>query len=161
VLTLAPDRPITATGIVNIIGNTFRNTSGDCLTAAILFDVLGGRIERNRIVDFVQPCATLTTRNLPAAIWLGLRGPGIPPVPPVVPTIRFNDIHGNARAGVRVASNQKIPVDVSCNYWGSDRGPSGIGPGDGDPILVEAGAATPTFIPFAKSPVATRPTPGC
>ena len=161
VLTLSPDRPITATGQVNIIGNTLRNSSADCLTAAIMFDVLGGRIERNRIVDFVQPCATQTTRNMPSAIWLGLRGPGIPPVPPVVPTVRFNDIFGNARAGFRVASNQKIPVDVSCNYWGSERGPSGIGPGDGDPILVEPGAATPTYTPFAKSPVAQRRTPGC
>jgi hypothetical protein len=161
VLNLSPDRPITAIGVVNIVGNTLRNSSEDCLTAAIMFDLFRGRIERNRIVDFVQPCATQTTRNLPAAIWLGLKGPGIPPVPAVAPTVRFNDIQGNARAGLRLASNQKIAIDASCNYWGSERGPSGIGPGDGDLILVEPGAATPEFVPFAKMPVARQPKPGC
>ena len=161
VLQLAPDRPVTATGTVNVIGNSLRNSSEDCLSAAIMFDALAGRIEQNRIINFVQPCANQTTRNMPAAIWLGLKGPAIPPVPAVVPTVRFNDIQGNARAGFRVASNQKIPVDISCNYWGSERGPSGIGPGDGDAILVEPGAATPRFMPFAKAPITQRTTPGC
>ena len=74
VLTLSPEQPITATGIVNIIGNTFRNSSEDCLTSAIAFDTFSGRIERNRFVNFIQPCANPTTRNLPGAIFLGLRG---------------------------------------------------------------------------------------
>ena len=54
---LSPEQPVTATGVVNIIGNTIRNSSEDCLNSAIAFDVFRGRIERNRIVDFVQPCA--------------------------------------------------------------------------------------------------------
>ena len=75
--------------------------------------------------------------------------------------MRLNDITGNAHAGLRVAPNQTIPVDASCNYWGSQWGPSGIGGGDGDAILVEPGAATPVFMPFATRPIAGRRVRGC
>jgi hypothetical protein len=156
----SPKQPITATGVVNIIGNTIRNSSEDCLNNAIAYDVFAGRIERNRIVDFVQPCATPTPRNLSSAIWLGVRVTGIA-VPPVTPTVRFNDIHGNAHAGLRVAPNQTIPTDASCNYWGSEQGPSGIGPGSGDAILVEPGAPAPVFRPFATAPIAQSAKTGC
>jgi serine/threonine protein kinase len=157
---LSPKQPITATGVVNIIGNTIRNSSESCLNNAIAYDVYAGRIERNRIVDFVQACATATPRNMPSAIWLGLRVTGIP-VPPVTPTVRFNDIHGNAHAGLRVAPNQAIPTDASCNYWGSEQGPSGIGHGSGDSILVEPGVPAPVFTPFATAPVARSGKAGC
>ena len=160
IATLSPDRPVTASGTVNVIGNTIRNSSQDCLNSAIAYDVFTGRIERNRIVNFVQPCATMTARNRPGAIWIGLRVMGIQ-MPPVVPAVRFNDLHGNAGAGLRIGENQTIPVDGSCNYWGSDRGPSGSGPGDGDAILVEPGAPQPVFIPFAKTPVAQLPARRC
>ena len=150
---LSPKEPITATGNVNIIGNTIRNSSEDCVNSAIAYDVFAGRIERNRIVDFVKPCASQNPRNLPAAIWLGLRMTGLAK-PAVTPTVRFNDIQGNAHAGVRVASDQTIAADVSCNYWGSAHGPSGIGPGTGDAIVVEPGAPSPVFKPFAIAPIA-------
>jgi tRNA A-37 threonylcarbamoyl transferase component Bud32 len=156
---LSPRLPVTATGSVNIIGNTIRNSSQDCLNAAISFDAFAGRIERNRIVNFVQPCASANPRNLPAAIWLGLR-PSIT-VPAVTPVVRFNDIQGNAQAGLRIAPNQTISTDASCNYWGSAKGPSGIGPGDGDAIVVETGAPQPIFLPFAKSPIARTSSPAC
>ena len=156
---LSPDRPVTASGTVNIVGNTIRNSTQNCLNNAIAYDVFTGRIERNRIVNFVQPCATMNSRTLPAAIWIGLLVTGIK-VPPAVPSVRYNDIHGNARAGLRIAAEQRIPIDASCNYWGTDRGPSGAGPGDGDAILVEPGAAPPVFLPFAKTPVAL-PGGGC
>jgi serine/threonine protein kinase len=159
IATLSPDRPVTASGTVNIIDNTIRNSSEDCLTSAIAYDVFRGRIERNRIVNFVKPCAQWTSRNRVGAISIGLRVTGIQ-MPPVVPSVRFNDIHGNARAGLRIMENQTIPVDASCNYWGSERGPSGIGPGDGDAILAEPEAPPPRFLPFAKTPVA-HPTGGC
>ena len=151
--TLSPKEPITATGNVNVIGNTIRNSSEDCLNNAIAFDVFAGRIERNRIIDFVKPCASQTPRNLPGAIWLGLRVMGLTK-PPVTPTVRFNDIHGNAHAGLRVAPDQTMAADVSCNYWGSPQGPSGIGPGVGDAIVVEPGAPAPVFMPFATAPIA-------
>jgi hypothetical protein len=57
--------------------------------------------------------------------------------------VRYNDVQGNAHAGLRIAPNQTIPADVSCNYWGSATGPSGIGPGEGDAIVVEPGAPAP------------------
>jgi serine/threonine protein kinase len=157
---LSPKQPITATGVVNIIGNTIRNSSQDCLNNAIAYNVYAGRIERNRIIDFVQPCAAATPRNLPSAIWLGLRITGIR-VPPVTPSVRFNDIHGNAHAGLRVAPDQTIPTDASCNYWGSEQGPSGIGQGSGNPILVESGAPAPVFRPFATAPVAKSAKAAC
>ena len=160
VLTVSPERPITATGSINIIGNTIRNTSEDCLASAIAFDVFGGRIERNRIVNFIQPCATPTTRNLVSAIWIGLRGTALPTVPAVVPTVRFNDIEGTFASGLRVASNQRIPIDATCNFWGSDQGPS-RGPGAGDAVLVEAGAAAARIVPFAKAPIARTTNGGC
>ena len=160
IATLSPDRPVTASGTVNILGNTIRNSSQDCLTSAIAYDVFGGRIERNRIVEVVQPCATLTSRNHVGAISIGLRVTNIQ-MPPVVPSVRFNDIHGNLRAGLHINDNQTIPIDASCNFWGSERGPSGLGPGDGDAILVEPSAPPPVFLPFAKAPVALMPTPRC
>ena len=143
VLTLTPEQTITATGIVNIIGNTFRNSSEDCLTSAIAFDTFGGRIERNRFVNFIQPCAIPTSRNLPGAIFLGLRGNFR--LPAVAPTVRFNDIVGNAHAGLRLAPNFAVRVDASCNFWGSERGPSGAGPGDGDILLVGQARPRPCF----------------
>jgi hypothetical protein len=151
--TLSPKVPITATGNVNIIGNTIRNSSEDCLNNAIAFDVFAGRIERNRIIDFVKPCASQTPRNMPGAIWLGLRVMGLTK-PPITPTVRFNDIHGNAHAGFRVAADQTMAADVSCNYWGAPEGPSGIGPGVGDAIVLEPGAPAPVFTPFATTPIA-------
>ena len=159
VLTLTPEQTITATGIVNIIGNTFRNSSEDCLTSAIAFDTFGGRIERNRFVNFIQPCAIPTTRNLPGAIFLGLRGNFR--LPAVAPTVRFNDIVGNAHAGLHLAPNFAVRVDASCNFWGSERGPSGAGPGDGDILLVGQGATAPVFLPFATAPIARSKNDGC
>jgi len=156
IATLSPDRPVTASGTVNIVGNVIRNSSEDCLTSAIAFDVFRGRIERNRLVDFVRPCAQWTSRNRIGAISIGLRVTGIQ-MPAVVPSVRFNDIHGNWRAGLHINDNQTIPVDASCNYWGSEKGPSGIGPGDGDAILVEPPAPAPVFLPFAKTPIVGAP----
>jgi hypothetical protein len=156
---LSPRLPVTATGTVNVIGNTIKNSSRDCVNSAIAYDVFAGRIERNRIIDFVQSCATGNPRNLPGAIWLGLR-PAIK-VPAATPVVQFNDIQGNAHAGLRLGPNQALPTVVRCNYWGSAKGPSGTGPGDGDAIVVESGTPAPAFLPFAKSPVAQAPKPPC
>jgi hypothetical protein len=153
---LSPDRPVTASGTVNIVGNVIRNSSDDCLASAIAYDVFSGRIERNRIVDFIQPCAQWTSRNRVGAISIGLRVTGIE-MPPVAPSVRFNDIHGNWRAGLHINDNQAIPVDASCNYWGSEDGPSGIGPGSGDAILVAPAAPPPVFLPFARTPIVGAP----
>lgn len=160
----SPERPLTATGVVNIIGNTIRNSSESCLTSsAIVYEVYTGRIERNRIVGVVQECAAPTPRNLPSAVWIGARRPdGSGPFwPPVTPTVRFNDIAGNAYAGLRIASNQTVQLDATCNYWGAADGPSGIGPGSGDAILVEPGGALPLFEPFAGAPIAASGAAGC
>ena len=159
VLTLSREQTITATGTVNIVGNTFRNSSEDCLTSAIAFDTFSGRIERNRFVNFVQPCAKPTPRNLPGAIFLGLRGNFR--LPAVAPTVRFNDIVGNAHAGLHLAPNFAVRVDASCNFWGSARGPSGAGPGDGDILLVGQNAIAPVFLPFATAPIARSNNGGC
>jgi len=147
----APLDPFTATGTVNIVGNTIRNTLGSCLTTAgINYEAFAGRIEHNRILGVVQSCASATTRVLPAGIWVGsFRG-----ATPASVTVRFNDIEGNAHAGLRIAPNITTPIDASCNWWGSASGPTATAwpSGTGDTIVVEAGAATPAFTPFAKAP---------
>ncbi len=144
---------------INTVGNTIANSSGSCLTStAISYVVLGGRIERNRIAGVVQACAFPTARARPGAIWLGSQ---LPFYPPVVAQVRFNDIAGNAQAGLRVGSNMTTPVDASCNWWGAASGPSGAGTGTGDAIVVELGAAIPGFVPFATAPIAASPATGC
>ena len=162
-----PGRPLTATGVVNIIGNTISNSSQSCLpTSAISYEIYTGRIERNRIMSVVQGCAAGTGRNLPSAIWLGRRQH--PLFPPVTPTVRFNDIVGNAFAGLRIGANQTAVIDASCNYWGSADGPSGVGPGGGDAVVVEPGSlttgpggATPMVMPFARGPIAGTGATSC
>ena len=152
-------RPLTATGTVNIVGNTIRNSLNFCLNSAIAYEVYSGRIEHNRITDFVQPCAVPGGRNRPSAIWIGRLSPF--PFPPVTPTVRFNDLQGNAQAGLRIAPNQTVPIEASCNYWGSESGPSGVGSGSGSAVVVDPGGAVPLFMPFAVAPVAGSRTTGC
>jgi len=153
-------RPLTATGVVNIIGNTIRNSAGACVTTtAIAYEVYGGRIEHNRILNVVQTCATPAGRGLPAAIWLGRLNQ--PLFPAVTPTVRFNDIAGNAQAGLRIASNQTLTIDATCNYWGSASGPSGLGTGTGDAVVVQPGGAAPVIAPFATAPIAGTDATGC
>ena len=146
--------PATATGGVDIIGNVIRNTPGSCVSrTGINIETLGRRIERNSIVGYVQACAGPGPRALPGAIWVG----SIAVIhPQVTPVVRFNDISGNAQAGLHLGPNQAVPIDVSCNWWGSANGPAGAGPGTGDPIVIETGAATPVFTPFATAPIAER-----
>ncbi|HWC74274.1 MAG TPA: hypothetical protein VG454_10100 [Gemmatimonadales bacterium] len=161
------DRPVTATGVVNIIGNVIHNSVGSCLPGtAIDFEVGSGRIEHNEISRVVQPCAVPTPRNLQGAIWLGRRQH--PLFPAVNVSVRFNDIVGNAFAGLRIGPNQTIAIDASCNYWGAADGPSGIGSGSGDAVVVEAGSAStgpggaaPVFVPFAAAPIANTAATSC
>jgi hypothetical protein len=154
-----PARPLTATGTVNIVGNTIRNSLGFCLDSAIAYEVHSGRIEHNGISGFVQACATPNPRSRPSAIWIGRLSAF--PFPAVTPTVRFNDLRGNAQAGLRIAPNQTIAIEAPCNYWGSELGPSGIGPGDGSALVVDAGGAAPMFMPFATAPIAGSGASGC
>src|SRR2546427_6691317 len=101
--------PVRATGQVNIMGNTIRNSSGSCrTTTGILYMVFGGRIERNRIEGVVQTCSSETLRTGPAGIGLGSRLQSSF-YPLVDVKVRFNDIVGNAQAGLRVAPNMSAP----------------------------------------------------
>jgi hypothetical protein len=153
-----PTGTVTATGVVNIVGNTIRNSTGSCrATSAITYEFYTGKIERNRILGVVPTCASPSPRGLPGAIWVGsLRG-----YPPATPVVRFNDIEGNAQAGLRVAPNLTTSLAASCNWWGSASGPSGTGSGTGDAVVVEAGAATPVFMPFATGPIAGAGATSC
>jgi hypothetical protein len=140
------------TGTVNIVGNTMRNTPRTpetCNTTGILWEFYSGRIEHNTLTGVIQDCAAAALVTLPGAIFVGSRrgfGPGNP-------VVRFNDITGNAHAGLRIGPNQPA-IDASCNYWGAADGPSGEGAGSGDAVVVEAGGAPPEFVPFAMAPIA-------
>jgi len=155
-------RPFTAAGKVNIVGNTIRNTLGACRPInAITYVVFEGRVEHNRIEGIVQSCTTPSQgRARAAGIWLGSQLASAF-FPPVNVTVRFNDIVGNAQAGLRLAPNMTAAIDASCNWWGSASGPSGVGPGSGDAVVPEAGAATPAFTPFATAPIAGTGATGC
>jgi len=155
---------VETTGTVNIVGNRFRNTirtAGFCNTAAIVYEFFSGRIENNSIVDVIQGCAddTPAPRSRPAAIFVGSLLAGMRPANV---SVRFNDISGNAFAGLRIGSNQTA-VDASCNWWGSADGPSGAGlTGAGDAVVVETGGATPTLLLlFATAPIAGTDATSC
>jgi hypothetical protein len=150
-----PDRRLTAIGVVNVVGNTIRNSTGSCVPAsAILFETFGGRIEDNRVSGFVQSCppdGPTSARGGPSAIGVGSVRPLFPAVNVAV---RFNDIDGNAHAGLRIAPNETSSLEARCNWWGAADGPSGAGVGSGDALVVQPGAATPVFSPWSREPIA-------
>lgn len=156
---LQPPFPaVTGTGTVNIVGNAIRNSHGSCLVpSAIYYEFYTGKIERNRIEGVVQECASPSDRVRPAGIWVG----SLRALPATTPIVRFNDIIGNAQAGLRVAGNITTALDARCNWWRSATGPSGAGTGRGDAVVVEAGAATPVFVPFATGPIAETSATSC
>lgn len=150
--------PFTLAGTVNVVGNTIRNTAATCLiTSAIVYQNFTGRIEHNTIEGFVQGCATATARNGPSAISLGSRSG----IPGNLPSVRFNDIGGNAFAGLRLESNVTASVDARCNWWGTADGPSGAGAGSGSALVVDGAAPVPTYLPFATAPIAGTGATGC
>ena len=152
--------PVTGHGTVNVVGNTIRNSTASCLPGTgISYEWFTGRIERNTIEGVVQGCAGPGSRNRPAAIWVGSRPPAN--FPPVYPVVRFNDIVGNAQAGLRIGPNENSAIDATCNWWGSASGPTGVGTGTGDAVVVESGAVAPTIVPFAHAPIARTARTSC
>lgn len=146
---------LTATGVVNIVGNTIRNSLGSPLAATAISQMYApGRIERNRIIGVVQKGAVGIPTRDPAAIWIGNLSQSVI-APSISPIIRFNDIEQNAQAGLRVGPNIRSALDATCNYWGAPNGPSGpFWNGAGDAVRTEGTAPAPTFLPFAIARIA-------
>jgi hypothetical protein len=154
----AGNPPLSATGSVEVLDNILRNSNASCTArVGILFEVLGGRIEGNDIRDYIQPCAIVAPRTLPAAIMVGSRFP----MAGATPVVRFNDMRGNAQSGLRIAPTVVTPLDASCNWWGAADGPAGVAAGSGDALIVEAGAALPSYLPYATAPIAGTGATGC
>jgi hypothetical protein len=151
----------TTGGTVNVVRNTIRNTSPTgCIASAIQYEHYTGVIEHNTIVDVIQDCSPVTsTRGARGAIYVGSSMMGIRAANVAV---RFNDIGGNKYAGLRIGPNQTLPIDASCNWWGSPTGPSKVGTTEGpDAIVVQPGGATPAFTPFATAPIAPTAATTC
>jgi hypothetical protein len=154
------------TGSINVIGNTFQTTPAvagapdACPASAILFEFYSGVIEHNTITDVVKPCTPVPVgpRNQAGAIYVGSRIAGIRAADV---SVRFNDLGGNAFAGLRIGSNQTTSIDATCNWWGHLSGPSGTGSGSGDAVQIEAGGAVPSFTPWATAPIAATAETGC
>jgi hypothetical protein len=126
--------------VVNIVGNRVRNSGRSDSRYGIFLWRGAGIIERNTIVDYVQPHLA---PGLDAAAIRLIEASA---------SVRFNDISGNSHAGLR--NDTSVPVDATCNWWGAADGPSG--PGGGDAVV---GAAT--FLPFATAPIAATGQTSC
>ena len=119
--------------VVNIIRNTVRNSSASTSQFGIQLSNGNGFIERNTVVNYVQPSAPVGAAGIEVAN-------------SDTAVVRFNEISGNAQAGLRVSGTPGA-ITATCNWWGSADGPSGVGPGSGDAVIGPA-----TVVPFATAP---------
>ena len=151
---ITPTQTAPITGTVNLISNIIHNSTASCrISAGINFETLGGRIEHNVIESAVPSCAASTARNLQAGIWIGARASLRRSfLPPATPVVRFNDVTGNAFAGLRVSPDQSVAVEATCNWWGDAAGPFA-------PANTVVGAAA--FIPWATQPIAGSTLTSC
>lgn len=128
--------------VVNIIGNTVRNSGRSESRYGIFLRGATGVIERNTVIDYVQP------NPVPGIDAAAIR------LNDARATVRFNDISGNSHAGLR--NDTPAAVDATCNWWGAADGPSGAGGGSGDAVV---GAVA--FAPFATAPIAATTETSC
>jgi hypothetical protein len=158
----------TATGQVNIVGNTIvfssTQTKTPCNATAISYQYYSGRIENNSVISAVNSSCAMGTAPA-AAIRVG-NAPASPTVRAATVSVRFNDIVGNAFGGLRVRSNQPSALTATCNYWGGSAPTVTTGlavgaAGGGQDIVVETGAATPMSSPYATAPIAGTDATGC
>lgn len=72
-------------------------------------------------------------------------------------TITQNNLYGNAGGALVVdKGSYKKTLDATNNWWGSDQGPGGDGPGVGDALF--ANGAHVIFAPWATAPIGSTPT---
>lgn len=136
---------MSAASEVFISRNTVRNSTATNRSSygIIWWGGGSGGVELNSVLDYVQPGAVPRS----AGSFPRLEAAGIHIAEGATPSVRFNDISGNAQAGLR--ATRTTTIDATCNWWGSTDGPSGDGAGSGDAVI-----GTAEFIPFATAPIA-------
>lgn len=141
--------PVNRGTVVNIVGNRIRNSTHLRTSGGIVQHVLAGDpalppptgcIENNSVVDYIGADAPAGA----AAIIVN----------DAAPRVRYNDIVGNAQAGLRVGNPSVI--DARHDWWGASDGPSGDAHGSGDAVFGNA-----LVTPFATQPVADLSATGC
>jgi hypothetical protein len=149
-------------GTVNVIGNTLRNIDPNgCTAAGILYEFYTGAIEHNIVSSVTQTCSpAVTTRNGRAGIFIGSR---VANIRPANVAVRFNDILDNEYAGLRIGPNQPLPIDASCNWWGSTTPPIVSTSENRNAVVIEGDPAgrAPRIEPVASAPIARTSSASC
>ncbi len=151
------------TGIIKVSGNNIKNLTG--ITArGIFIEPLAGNssatIQNNTLKGVNTGFGTGIQANIPASsttnfiatnntvnTWQTGFLMNAAPGSIFTQTVQSNFVTGN-QTGFNTQSGS--PQNATCNWWGSASGPSGAGPGTGDPVgsnvIFSPWATTPNFV---------------
>ncbi len=147
-------------GTVALSGNTINNLSSTTIRGIYLEPLSGNSsatVNNNTIVGTGSSAGTGIQANVPTGATLNLVANAntvnnwqtgfnmmAAAGSTLTQTVQSNYVTGNQTGYVNNASS---PQNATCNWWGSASGPSGSGPGTGDPV-----GPNVTFTPWATVP---------